>query len=118
MPQASLQTGLQAGPRSGGIPKMTIQSGLATAVFVTPYGDEFGTLQPVLEAPHCTLALAKAPTQALPLLNAPPCGIIQAQGAVVSLKHGLQGFKFVAIGGHKNGGRQTALYGHFGDSAA
>ena len=55
---------------------MTIQRGLATAVFVTPYGDELETLQPVLEAHHCTLALAKTRTQALPLLNAPDCGII------------------------------------------
>ena len=54
---------------------MTIQR-LATAVFVTPYGDELETLHPVLEAHHCTLALAKTRKQALPLLNAPHCGII------------------------------------------
>ena len=61
---------------------MTIQRGLATAVFVTPYDDELETLQPVLEAHHCTLALAKTRTQALPLLNAPHCGIIIIDSAL------------------------------------
>ena len=55
---------------------MTIQRGPATAVFVTPDNDELEILQPVLEAHHCALALAKTRTQALPLLNAPRCEML------------------------------------------
>ena len=55
---------------------MTIQRGLATAVFVSPYDDELEILQPALEAHHRRLELAKTRTQATPLLNTPHCGII------------------------------------------
>ena len=55
---------------------MSLQRGPATAVFVSPHDDELEILQPVLEAHHCRLALAKTRTQAIPLLNAPHCGII------------------------------------------
>ena len=55
---------------------MTLQRGPATAVFVSPYDDELEILQPVLEAHHRRLELAKTRTQATPLLNTPHCGII------------------------------------------
>ena len=44
--------------------------------------------------------------------------MVNALSAVVGFKHRLQDFEFVVIGGHKNGGRRTALQGHFGNSAS
>ena len=53
-----------------------MQRGPGTAVFVTTHDEGLEVLRPVLEGHHCTLEWAQTRTQALPLLNAPGCGIL------------------------------------------